>query len=261
MKIITIFGIVFVSIGIIVFLFVTGMLNFDQKNLDESFEKIPNNFQDLGDSANEFAAKTSTILRETINEPLELVQADPIDSDIEDNPKFPKTISENNLLTQKPIIDKSELEITVHQLTNQYRIQNGLNSLSWDDELSKIARSHSQDMALRGYFSHDTPEGRDPTDRGASQGYKCEKIVGYIMYIGIAENIFQNNLYHTIWYTNGVPTSYDWNSLDDIAQTTVDGWMNSTGHRKNILTETFDREGIGVEIASNDKVYITQNFC
>ncbi|MDH3610327.1 MAG: CAP domain-containing protein [Nitrosopumilus sp.] len=261
MKTVAVFGIIFVSIGVIVFLFVTGMLNFDQKNLDEPFQKIPNNFQDLGNTANEFAVKTSTILRETINEHLELVQVDPIDSTIENISEFPKTFSENNLLGQKPKIDKSELEITIHQLTNQYRLQAGLNLLSLDDKLSKIARSHSQDMASRDYFSHDSPEGRDPTDRGTSQGYKCEKIVGHIMYIGIAENIFQNNLYHTIWYTNGVPTSYDWNSLDDIAQTTVDGWMNSTGHRKNILTETFDREGIGVEIASNDKVYITQNFC
>jgi uncharacterized protein YkwD len=261
MKTAAVFGIIFVSIGIIVFLYVNGMLNFDQRNLDESFQKIPDNFQDFGDSANEFAATTGTILRETINEHLSLVQVDPIDSVIEDIPEFPKTVSENNPLNEKPLIDKSELEITVHQLTNQYRIQHGLNSLSWDDELSTVARSHSQDMALRDYFSHDTPEGRDPTDRGILQGYKCEKIVGYLMYIGIAENIFQNNLYHTIWYTDGIPTSYDWNSLDDIAQTTVDGWMNSTGHRKNILTETFDREGIGIDFASDDKVYITQNFC
>ena len=116
-------------------------------------------------------------------------------------------------------------------------------------------------MALRNYFSHETPEGLDPTGRATTQGYKCEKIVGKLIYSGIAENIFQNNLYDTVWYTGGIPTSYDWNSQNEIAQTTVDGWMDSPGHRQNILTTTFDREGIGVKISSDDKVYITQNFC
>ena len=37
--------------------------------------------------------------------------------------------------------------------------------------------------------------------------------------------------------------------------------MNSPGHRENILTGVFDREGIGVEITQDYKVYVTQNFC
>jgi uncharacterized protein YkwD len=37
--------------------------------------------------------------------------------------------------------------------------------------------------------------------------------------------------------------------------------MESPGHRENILTKTYDSEGIGVEISADDKVYITQNFC
>ncbi len=37
--------------------------------------------------------------------------------------------------------------------------------------------------------------------------------------------------------------------------------MNSPGHRENILTEIYDREGIGVEITDDHKVYVTQNFC
>ena len=58
-----------------------------------------------------------------------------------------------------------------------------------------------------------------------------------------------------------IPTSYDWKSRQEIAQSTVDGWMDSLDHRKNILDETFDQEGIGVVIAEDDKVFITQNFC
>ena len=93
------------------------------------------------------------------------------------------------------------------------------------------------------------------------RGYKCEKRIGNLIYQGIAENIFQNNLYDTVWYSGGIPTLYEWNTLDDIAKSTVDGWMNSPGHRQNILTTTYDAEGIGIEISDDDKVYITQNFC
>ncbi len=251
----------FVITGIIVFFFVNGTLEFNQENLDESIQNIPQSIQDVGKTAKDFATGTTTVLRETINEQLEKVQLGPVDTTIEDISEIPKKTQEKNPLNQKPGIDKTELERQVHQLTNQYRTQNGLSSLSWDDELSNIARNHSQDMASRNYFSHETPEGTNPTGRGTSQGYKCEKIIGNIMYIGIAENIFQNNLAYRVWYTGGIPTSYEWNSQEEIAQTTVDGWMDSPGHRKNILTKTFDQEGIGIEIASDDKVYITQNFC
>ena len=54
---------------------------------------------------------------------------------------------------------------------------------------------------------------------------------------------------------------YDWNSQEKIAETTVQGEMKSPGHKKNILTPYFKAEGIGVVIAPDDKVYITQNFC
>lgn len=76
---------------------------------------------------------------------------------------------------------------------------------------------------------------------------------------GLAENISQNWTYDSITYINGVP-SYNWNHDEDIAEKTVNGWMNSQGHRANILSG-FHSEGIGVAIASDDKVYITENFC
>jgi uncharacterized protein YkwD len=56
-------------------------------------------------------------------------------------------------------------------------------------------------------------------------------------------------------------TTYDWNSLDQIAATTVKGWIESAGHEQNILEKNYTRSGIGVAVASDDKVYITQMFC
>jgi len=261
MKTGSIIAITFVIAGIIVFFFANGTLSFNQENLDESIQSIPQNIKDASNTANDLATQTTTVIRDTISEQIETLQLEPIAVAIEDVSEIPKRIQEKNLREGQPAIDKSELERQVHELTNQYRIQNGLDSLSWDEELSNVARTHSQDMATRGYFSHHSPEGTDPTDRADSQGYKCQKIIGNLIYSGIGENILQNNLYDTVWYTAGLPTSYEWNTQDQIAQSTVDGWINSTGHRENLLTETFDREGIGVEISANDKVYITQNFC
>jgi uncharacterized protein YkwD len=70
----------------------------------------------------------------------------------------------------------------------------------------------------------------------------------------------QNNLYDSVTYYNGIPR-YAWNTQEEIAQSTVDGWMTSPGHRQNILTSTYNREGIGVAIDSDNKVYITEDFC
>lgn len=253
--------IVVLFMGITFFTFSNEIFEINQDNLDKSLQNMPQSIQDAGETAKNFASDTTTILRETIDKQLDNVKMEPIDIPVDDIQNVPQIIQNKNPVNKKPIIDKLKLERQVHLLTNQYRIEHRLSQLTWDDNLANIARHHSQDMASRNYFSHETPEGKDPTDRGISQGYHCQQRIGNLIYSGIAENIFQNNLYGTVWYINGIPSSYDWNTLDDLAISTVDGWMDSPGHRENILTKTYDKEGIGVEISSDDKVYITQNFC
>jgi uncharacterized protein YkwD len=158
-------------------------------------------------------------------------------------------------------ISTAGLEQRVHELINLQRTSHGLKALILDPSLSDIARNHSEDMAALNYFSHVNPNGENPTDRGNDAGYSCRKDYGSYYTYGIAENIFQNNLYSSATYFSNGKTVYDWNSPEEIAQTTVSGWMNSTGHRENILTPSFDREGIGVAIAADSKVYITEDFC
>jgi uncharacterized protein YkwD len=163
-------------------------------------------------------------------------------------------------INPKPDINIPELETEIHNLINNERQKNGVATLQYDSKLSDIARAHSQDMATRNYFSHYTPEGDGPTERAIKSGYSVHKELGGGYYSdGIAENIFQNNLYDTVTYYNGIPV-YDWNSQSEIASSTVNGWMNSPGHRQNILTSTYDNEGIGIAISSDDKVYITEDF-
>lgn len=153
------------------------------------------------------------------------------------------------------------IELLVHKFTNEQRVMNGLEPVKFNFEISDIARLHSTDMSNQNYFAHENLDGLDASDRARDAGYHCFKWIGNSYYLGLSENIFRGNLYESIQLLRGVPVSYDWLSNEEISHITVDGWMNSEGHRKNILNSNFDREGIGVFIDSEDRVYVTQNFC
>ena len=157
-------------------------------------------------------------------------------------------------------IDIPQLEDRTHQLINAERVKRGLSPLEHIENIRLIARSHSEDMAARGYFSHDSPEGLDPTDRGSRAGYYCRKDYGTYHSFGLAENIHQGWLSSSTTYIYGIPF-HDWNTREEIAMAAVEGWMTSPGHRQNILDNSYDRTGIGVAIAEDGKVYFTQNFC
>jgi len=161
-----------------------------------------------------------------------------------------------------PYISPQTLERRVHELINEQRQENGLSSLSYDPFLADIARGHSWDMVNRNFFEHENPDGQSPRDRGDAAGYPCIRVMGHFVYSGISENLYQGNRASS-YYTNsaGEIVSYDWRTLDEIAEVAVTGWMNSPGHRQNILTSHFSYEGIGVAFAPDDKVYITENFC
>jgi uncharacterized protein YkwD len=156
------------------------------------------------------------------------------------------------LQNPKPEIRIPDLEQHMHASINVQRRAAEGEPLGWDDTLAKLARAHSEDMAQRGYFKHVTPEGLTPMKRLQAAGYDQCRLVG--------ENIHQNNLYSQV-ITEKKKTTYDWNSMQRIAAITLAEWMGSEGHRQNILEKNFTREGVGVAIASDDKVYITQILC
>jgi uncharacterized protein YkwD len=152
----------------------------------------------------------------------------------------------------KPEIRIPDLERHIHASINFERKVETLEPLEWDDTLGNLARAHSEDMAKRGYFKHVTPEGQTPMKRMQEAGYDRCRLIG--------ENIHQNNLYSQV-ITERKRTTYDWNTPERIAASTLKEWMGSEGHRQNILEKKFTREGVGVAIASDDKVYITQLLC
>lgn len=162
-------------------------------------------------------------------------------------------------VSQKPSVKAADLAQRIHVRINGERAKNELSPLAWDKALSRIAAGHSRDMAKRKYLAHDSPEGQGFPDRYRKAGYACRIRIGRTIHGG-AENIALNHLYESVTTVNGV-AHYDWNSPEKIAGKAVEGWMKSPGHRENILTPYWKREGIGVEIAPDGKVYVTQNFC
>ncbi len=118
-------------------------------------------------------------------------------------------------------------EKEVVRLVNDIRRENGLNELTYDWELSRVARYKSQDMKDNNYFSHTSPTYGSPFEMMKSFG---------ISYRTAGENI-----------ARGYSTP----------QAVVNGWMNSKGHRANILNASFTRIGVGY--VANGK-YWTQMF-
>lgn len=159
----------------------------------------------------------------------------------------------------QPKVEATDLAKRIHEQINKNRKKHGLQSLAWNDVLSRIAAKHSRDMANRNYLDHNTPEGKTFSDRYRQSGFSCEILVGNKIHAG-AENLALSRLYNSTTRENGI-TYYHWNSSEEIALQTVDGWMDSPSHRENILTPHWLQEGIGIEIGPGNKIYITENFC
>lgn len=121
-------------------------------------------------------------------------------------------------------------EHEVLELTNAERETYGLEPLVWNEQLAELARAHSQDMVDRGFFSHTNPDGETPFDRFKAAG---------ILYTAAAENIAAGQA---------------------SPKAVVDSWMNSEGHRDNILNPKLKELGVGLARGGEYGIYWTQNF-
>jgi uncharacterized protein YkwD len=124
---------------------------------------------------------------------------------------------------------RPDLEYEMLLLVNAERKKQGLKLLDIDEELKKVARAHSADMLTRGYFSHMTPEGKDPFHRMKKAG---------ITYIHAGENLA---------YASTLAEAHK-------------GLMNSPSHRAAILNKTFGRIGIGIVDGGKNGLMISQEF-
>ncbi|WP_019241826.1 MULTISPECIES: CAP domain-containing protein [Bacillus] len=130
---------------------------------------------------------------------------------------------------EKPSVsgEVSAFEQKVVELTNAERAKQGLPALKLDTELSKVARIKSQDMKDRNYFDHNSPTYGSPFDMMTKFG---------ISYKSAGENIAQGQ-----------------RSPEEVVQ----AWMNSQGHRENIMNASYTHIGVG-HVSENN--YWTQMF-
>jgi uncharacterized protein YkwD len=115
------------------------------------------------------------------------------------------------------------------ELVNKERAKEGLKPLKADPELSRVARAHSRDMFIRGYFAHENPDGMDPFDRMKKANVRF-RVAGENLALAQTLDIAHINL------------------------------MNSPGHRANIMNPAFGRLGIGVLDGGFYGLMISQEF-
>jgi uncharacterized protein YkwD len=159
-------------------------------------------------------------------------------------------------------LDRGEIEREVHRYINKERSRRGLSTLSYDTGLQEIARYHSEDMATELYFAHESPEGETMSDRYDRFGYECRVEISGDRYATGAENIAYTYADSNVQTESGLE-NYG-NNETAIARGLVSQWMNSSGHRENILRPYWKSEAIGIAIEDVDgetRVYATQNFC
>jgi len=116
---------------------------------------------------------------------------------------------------------------------NAERARESLDALTWCPALARSATEHSIDMAAQNYFEHESLDGREVSDRAEAQGYD---------YRTVGENIAVGQ-----------------RDVEEVMQ----GWMDSPGHRENILRPEYTHLGSGVatgDFKGQQSIYWTQNF-
>lgn len=144
-----------------------------------------------------------------------------------ETPSDQPTVSDSNYI--------AEIEQAIFQRVNQERTAAGLPALSYNTTMEHYARIKSKDMGDNGYFSHEDQQGNLITVQMKADG---------VSYRAWGENIA---------YIQGM------NDNSALATKFMDNWMNSSGHRANILSTNFSSIGIGVYKIGNT-YYATQEF-
>lgn len=145
---------------------------------------------------------------------------EPIKNSTSNDSSSNKTVSSSNLNYEQKVVE----------LVNIERQKNGLSPLTLDSKISNVARTKSKDMATNNYFAHQSPT------------------------YGSAGNMLKNSgINWSAWGENIA-------SGQRTPEAVVTAWMNSEGHRANILSSNFSKIGVGYAVNSNGTPYWTQMF-
>lgn len=169
-----------------------------------------------------------------------------------------ETIGSPRSSPTKPEIDLPELESQVHAAVNQERIENGLQPLKWNSEAAASAKKHSFYLAglnegfrKKLYINHTGANGTKHGRRLRSEG---------VAYRKSGENIYATSIIDK-YYLDGANTPKNFFTRQGLVRRAVEGWMNSEGHRHNMLDPDFDEAGMGIAADSTGTNFIfTQVF-
>ncbi len=132
-----------------------------------------------------------------------------------------------------PAFSSAITQDNILNLTNQSRIEYGLSSLKQNSLLAKAAQAKADDMLANSYFAHNSPDGRTPWSFITAAGYN---------YIMAGENLAVN-------FTE--------------AEHVDSAWMNSPGHKANILNKDFEEIGVGIaegQYQGHTAIFVVQEF-
>lgn len=209
----------------------------ENKNNSDENNNFENNKNDKGDVLEEDKNNSNTGNNQN-NENLESdnqnnSQDNNQNQDKEDENKGDNNQNENKEDTNNNLESKntfSEEQVEVLNLVNKERKANGLKELTLSKELSDVANIKSKDMIQNGYFDHTSPTYGSPFDMMKKFG---------ISYNTAGENIAMGQ-----------------KSPAEV----MNSWMNSSGHRANILNSSYTQLGVGIQKDSNGTIYWTQMF-
>ena len=126
------------------------------------------------------------------------------------------------------------IERKTFELINLERVKRGLPKLKWNPQIARLARGHSENMAVHSFFSHRGLNGRTIDQRASDFGIRGWRSIG--------ENIAYNK-----GFTN--PGEF-----------AVERWMLSSGHKLNLLNTKWTESGVGIAVTEDGKYFFTQIF-
>ncbi len=158
------------------------------------------------------------------------VNTTPAKSNTTAQPKANTTQTKSSTTQPKVLSTTVSYEQRVIQLCNAQRARYGVSALSQDNKLMQLCKMKSQDMAYRNYFSHNSPV--------YGSAFNMMKTYG-VRFVAAAENIAEGQ---------------------KTPDAVVTSWMNSAGHRANILNKLYKQIGVGIATDRYGRLVWTQMF-
>jgi uncharacterized YkwD family protein len=149
-----------------------------------------------------------------------------------ENPQIqdPSSLKSGDTVNVPHMEDISSEENKVLELVNRERAKQGLQMLAGNSELTRVARKKCQDMINKNYFAHESPTYGSPFQMMEAEG---------IRFSAAGENIAKGQ-----------------RSAEEV----MSAWMNSPGHRSNIMSPAYTQLGVGMAKDKNGSLYWTQLF-